>query len=117
MTQLLCWAQSFDVQRVLEGEKALRSDAARRLREVEKRLAVHRNPALILSSPLHAPGGHEDSLEQQRAQLQAAIRQHSSQVCLLLSLALWGTRVWLPLPLIPLSLRPPSASIPARFDN
>lgn len=72
--------QSFDVQRVLEGEKALRSDAARRLRDVEKRLAVHRNPALILSSPLHAPGGPEDPLDQQRAELQAAIRQHSNQV-------------------------------------
>ncbi|KAK9846882.1 hypothetical protein WJX84_000810 [Apatococcus fuscideae] len=72
--------QSFDVQRVLEGEKALRSDAARRLRDVEKRLAVHRNPALILSSPLHAPGGPEDPLEQQRAELQAAIRQHSNQI-------------------------------------
>ena len=72
--------QSFDVQRVLEGEKALRSDAARRLRDVEKRLAVHRNPSLILSSPLHPPGGRDDPLEQQRAELQTSIKHHSNQV-------------------------------------
>lgn len=72
--------QSFDLQRVLEGEKALRSEATRQLKEVEKKLVSLRSPAVSLSSPMPAPPGSEQSLEADKALLQDQIKAHSAQV-------------------------------------
>lgn len=72
--------QSFDLQRVLEGEKALRSEAARQLKEVEKKLVSLRSPAVSLSSPMVAPPGSLTSLEAEKDQLQTQIKAHSAQV-------------------------------------
>ena len=72
--------QSFDLQRVLEGEKALRTEAARQLKEVEKKLVSLRSPAVSLSSPMMAPPGSLSSLEREQDQLQQQIRAHSAQV-------------------------------------
>lgn len=73
--------QSFDLQRVLEGEKALRSEATRQLKEVEKKLVSLRSPAVALSSPMPAPPGSERTLEADKAMLQDQIKAHSAQVC------------------------------------
>lgn len=73
--------QAFDLQRVLEGEKAMRSEAARQLKEVEKKLVSLRSPAVSLSSPMVAPPGSLSSLEREQDQLQQQIRAHSAQVC------------------------------------
>ena len=75
--------QSFDLQRILEGEKAQRTEAARQLKDVEKRLALQRTPAVQLASPL--PGASLKTadpvqLELDRARLQEQIKQHSAQV-------------------------------------
>ena len=72
--------QSFDLQRVLEGEKALRSEATRQLKEVEKKLVSLRSPAVALSSPMPAPPGSERTLEADKAMLQDQIKAHSAQV-------------------------------------
>ena len=72
--------QSFDLQRVLEGEKALRSEATRQLKEVEKKLVSLRSPAVALSSPMPAPLGSERTLEADKAMLQDQIKAHSAQV-------------------------------------
>ena len=72
--------QSFDLQRVLEGEKALRSEATRQLKEVEKKLVSLRSPAVALSSPMPAPPGSERNLEADKALLQDQIKAHSAQV-------------------------------------
>jgi hypothetical protein len=72
--------QSFDLKRVLEGEKAQRSEAARRLREVEKRLAVAKSPDLMLSSPLAGGAGPAVGLDAEKAELEEQIRRHSMQV-------------------------------------
>lgn len=77
---VLC-LQSFDLQRVLEGEKALRSEATRQLKEVEKKLVSLRSPAVALSSPMPAPPGSERTLEADKAMLQDQIKAHSAQVC------------------------------------
>ena len=74
--------QSFDLQRVLEGEKALRSEATRQLKEVEKKLVSLRSPAVALSSPMPAPPGSERTLEADKARLQEQIKAHSAQVSL-----------------------------------
>jgi len=74
--------QSFDLQRVLEGEKALRSEATRQLKEVEKKLVSLRSPAVALSSPMPAPPGSEQGLEADKAMLQDQIKAHSAQVTL-----------------------------------
>lgn len=76
--------QSVDLQRVLEGEKAQRSDAVRRLKDTEKQLALMRSPAhtpLVLSSPLArtAPAS-EDDLEHRRAALLDRVARHSQQI-------------------------------------
>ena len=76
--------QSFDLQRVLEGEKALRSEATRQLKEVEKKLVSLRSPAVALSSPMPAPPGSEQGLEADKALLQDQIKAHSAQVAMLL---------------------------------
>lgn len=65
---------------MLEGEKALRSEAARQLKEVEKKLVSLRSPAVSLSSPMVAPPGSLSSLEREQDQLQQQIRAHSAQV-------------------------------------
>lgn len=78
--------QSFDLQRVLEGEKALRSEATRQLKEVEKKLVSLRSPAVALSSPMPAPPGSERTLEADKARLQEQIKAHSAQVTLLIAL-------------------------------
>ena len=72
--------QSFDLQRVLEGEKALRSEATRQLKEVEKKLVSLRSPAVALSSPMPAPPGSERMLEADKSMLQDQIKTHSAQV-------------------------------------
>lgn len=72
--------QSFDLQRVLEGEKALRSEATRQLKEVEKKLVSLRSPGVALSSPMPAPPGSERNLEADKALLQDQIKAHSAQV-------------------------------------
>ncbi|DBA94598.1 TPA: hypothetical protein ACH3X1_002180 [Trebouxia sp. C0004] len=74
--------QSFDLQRVLEGEKALRSEATRQLKEVEKKLVSLRSPAVALSSPMPAPPGSERNLEADKALLQDQIKAHSAQILL-----------------------------------
>ncbi len=80
---MLSVLQSFDLQRILEGEKAQRTEAARQLKDVEKRLALQRSPAVQLASPL--PGASFKTadpiqLELDRARLQEQIKQHSAQV-------------------------------------
>lgn len=77
-------SQSVDLQRVLEGEKAQRSDAVRRLKDTEKQLALVRSPAhapLVLSSPLArtAPAS-EDDLEHRRSELLERVARHSQQI-------------------------------------
>ena len=72
--------QSFDLQRVLEGEKALRSEATRQLKEVEKKLVSLRSPGVALSSPMPAPPGSERILEADKTLLQDQIKAHSAQV-------------------------------------
>lgn len=74
--------QSFDLQRVLEGEKALRSEATRQLKEVEKKLVSLRSPAVALSSPMPAPPGSEQGLETEKTNLQDQIKAHSAQILL-----------------------------------
>jgi hypothetical protein len=68
---------------VLEGEKAARSDAARRLREAEKAAAAAAAPALPLSpaaAGLTPPPAGAGALAARRAALQAAVDEHSRQV-------------------------------------
>jgi kinesin family protein 4/21/27 len=74
---------SYDLQRVLEGEKALRSEAARQLRNVERRLAAVRNPQWWGGG--RAGGGgevqvSEEALVRKRAKLAAAVDQHGRQI-------------------------------------
>lgn len=97
-------AQSYDLQRVLEGEKAQRSDAARRLRVVEKQLAAVRQPggptptlAFASSSPLVlGPAARlppEGELEGRRRALAEEVSRHSGQVRARTALSLvcvWG---------------------------
>lgn len=59
--------QSFEVQRVLEGEKAERSETARQLQEIERRLAAARPE-------------QRATLEQKLLVLQEQIKEQSTQV-------------------------------------
>ena len=86
--------QSFDLQRVLEGEKALRTEAARQLKEVEKKLVSLRSPAVSLSSPMMAPPGSLSSLEREQDQLQQQIRAHSAQVSHYFGVKLYAPVQW-----------------------
>ena len=75
-------AQALELRRVLEGERAQRSQAAREFKQLEKRAAAARSPALQLASPLPAalaalPTSEAD---QRRAALERRIAQHSAQV-------------------------------------
>ena len=73
---------------MLEGERAQRSEAARELKQLEKRVAAARSPALQLASPLPAALAALPSVEAdvRRAALEQRIAQHSMQVRLRKSL-------------------------------
>ena len=66
--------QTIDLQRVLDGEKAQRADAARRLADVDKRLALGDSSA--------------DVSQQKRQDLLVQLQRLSSQVSLLGSASL-----------------------------
>jgi hypothetical protein len=67
------------LQRVLEGEKALRSECARKLRDVEKKIAALKNPGWW---PVTAsPGSQsEQYLLRQKQDLHKQLDMHSKQV-------------------------------------
>ena len=73
---------SYELQRVLEGEKALRSEAARQLREVERRLAALKNPQWW--GPARGSGnereGSEEVLLKKRDRLANAAEKHGRQI-------------------------------------
>jgi Kinesin motor domain len=74
---------SYELQKVLEGEKAMRSEAARQLREVERRLAALKNPQWWGSSNTNAASereGGEDLLLKKRARLATAAEKHGRQI-------------------------------------
>jgi len=70
---------SIELQKVLEGEKAARSEAARQLRDVEKRIAALKNPRWwgVLS-----PGANKDqkALEQQKRDLIKKAEMHGKEI-------------------------------------
>ncbi len=70
---------SIELQKVLEGEKAARSEAARQLRDVEKRIAALKNPRWwgVLS-----PGANKDqkALEQQKRDLIKKSEMHGKEI-------------------------------------
>jgi len=66
---------------VLEGEKALRSEAARQLREVERRLAALKNPQWWGGTAgTEASKFGEEALLKKRARLAAAAESHGRQI-------------------------------------
>ena len=67
---------------MLEGERAQRSEAARELKQLEKRAAAARSPALQLASPLPAALAAlpSEEADEQRAVLEHRIAKHSVQV-------------------------------------
>lgn len=73
---------SYELQRVLEGEKALRSEAARQLREVERRLAALKNPQWW--GPARGGGtereGSEEVLLKKRDRLAVSAEKHGRQI-------------------------------------
>ena len=73
---------SYELQRVLEGEKALRSEAARQLREVERRLAAVKNPQWWGTTSLGGAEleGAEEMLLKKRARLHAVAEKHGRQI-------------------------------------
>jgi kinesin family protein 4/21/27 len=74
---------SYELQKVLEGEKAMRSEAARQLREVERRLAALKNPQWWGSSSTGAASereGGEDILLKKSARLATAAEKHGRQI-------------------------------------
>jgi hypothetical protein len=74
---------SYELQKVLEGEKAMRSEAARQLREVERRLAALKNPQWWGSATTGAASereGGEDLLLKKRARLASAAEKHGRQI-------------------------------------
>lgn len=74
---------SYELQKVLEGEKAMRSEAARQLREVERRLAALKNPQWWGSSTTGAASereGGEDVLLKKRARLASSAEKHGRQI-------------------------------------
>ncbi len=70
---------SFELQKVVEGEKAARSEVARELRKVEKKLAALKNPKWW---GLPSPGGNKDeeSLEQLKRDLQKKAEIHGREI-------------------------------------
>lgn len=87
------------MQRVLEGEKALRSECARKLRDVEKKLAAL-NPLTAGWWPASAsPGAQsEQLLLRQKAELNRQLDAHSKQVGVewkvVMSRACMGRHAW-----------------------
>ena len=66
-------------QRVLEGEKAQRSECARKLRDVERKLAALKNPSWWPASA--SPGSQsEQLLLRQKQELNRQLDLHSKQV-------------------------------------
>lgn len=64
---------------MLEGEKALRSECARKLREVEKKMAALKNPGWWPVSA--SPGSQtEQQLLRQKQELHRQLDAHSKQV-------------------------------------
>ena len=66
----------------MEGERAQRSAAAAQLKQLEKRAATARSPALQLASPLPAalaalPAA---AANRRKAELEGTVRKHSDQV-------------------------------------
>jgi hypothetical protein len=70
---------SHELQRVLEGEKALRTEAARRLREVERRLAALQNPDWW-AGEIVGGGLDGNALQSKKAKLSAAVERHSKAI-------------------------------------
>ena len=66
--------QSFELQRILEGEKAQRTETARLLQETQRRVAAG------------ADGPAKEALSTKAADLQEKLRQQSSQASVQLSL-------------------------------
>lgn len=66
------------MQRVLEGEKALRSECARKLRDVEKKLAALKNPGWwpVSASP---DSQSEQLLQKHKQDLLRQLDTHSKQ--------------------------------------
>lgn len=73
---------SYELQKILEGEKAMRSEAARQLREVEKRLAAMKNPQWWGQVPTTTPGGlsGEDALRRKQQKLLESSERHGRQI-------------------------------------
>ncbi|GAB4822357.1 hypothetical protein N2152v2_009403 [Parachlorella kessleri] len=70
---------SYDLQRVLEGEKAQRSECARKLRDVERKLAALKNPSWWPASA--SPGSQsEQLLLRQKQELNRQLDLHSKQI-------------------------------------
>lgn len=64
-------AQSFELARVLEGEKALRSEVARRKAAVDRRLSQAQGRADSVAAA---------TLQAEQTELNAQLQKHSSQV-------------------------------------
>lgn len=74
MTSSISW-----MQRVLEGEKALRSECAKKLRDIEKKLAALKNPGWWPASA--SPGSQsEEHLLKKKQELNKELDLHSKQV-------------------------------------
>eukprot|EP00887_Chlorella_sp_A99_P003111 scaffold9.g3111.t1 len=76
---------SYELQKVLEGEKALRAEAAKQLQGAERKLAALRNPDWWPSAPGAKPGGSpsqpsEERLLQQKAKLQEEMEARSKSI-------------------------------------
>lgn len=72
---------SYELRRVLEGEKALRSEAAKQLREVERRLAALKNPQWWGAAGAQSASKYgEEALLKKKARLIEAADKHSRQI-------------------------------------
>lgn len=78
------WRQSFELQRVLEGEKALRAEAARRLADQQRHATL---------GP-RGGAGQAAKLAADTAALEAQIQQHSVQARLQIALPAQLSRRW-----------------------
>jgi kinesin family protein 4/21/27 len=74
---------SYDLQKVIEGEKAARSEAARELREVERRIAAANNPDWWPAGTFTFPalaGLPREGLFSRKTELLRHLDTHSSQI-------------------------------------
>jgi hypothetical protein len=74
---------SYDLQKVIEGEKAARSEAARELREVERRIAAANNPDWWPAGTFAFPalaGLPREGLFSRKTELLRHLDTHSSQI-------------------------------------